>query len=241
MHKRSVGFKNYKRYGRFVKAQEDDKRAKDELTKANLRLVVNIAKKYSNHGLHFLDLIQEGNIGLIRAAEKFDFKRGYKFSTYATWWIKQAISRAIADQSRTIRVPVHMVETLNRINKARRTFMQEHGKEPLYSDLAKILNMDEKKIKNIIKISKEPISLEAPIGDGEDASIKDFIKNENEISPAPYSRRQFERAWQSQSTACQYECQSRRTGRFKIHPKFAESFGQKIVVRSVHRFWNERR
>ncbi len=171
-------------YRKLIKAQHNDKYAKDNLAKANLRLVVNIAKKYVNRGLHFLDLIQEGNIGLMKAVEKFEFERGYKFSTYATWWIKQAITRAIADQSRTIRVPVHMVETLNKINKIRRTFVQEHGREPLHSELAKELNLDEKKIKNIIKISKEPISLETPVGDGEDAYIKDFIENENEFSPS---------------------------------------------------------
>jgi len=174
----------FKYYKQLTTSQRQDKIAKDSLAKANLRLVVNIAKKYVNRGLHFLDLIQEGNIGLMKAVEKFEFERGYKFSTYATWWIRQAITRAIADQSRTIRVPVHMVETLNKINKIKRTFIQEHGREPTYTELAKELNLDEKKIKNIIKISKEPISLETPVGDSEDAYIKDFIANENEFSPA---------------------------------------------------------
>lgn len=171
-------------YKKISLSQSKDKQAKDNLAKANLRLVVNQAKKYVNRGLHFLDLIQEGNIGLMKAVEKFEFERGFKFSTYATWWIRQAITRAIADQSRTIRVPVHMVETLNKINKIKRTFIQENGREPSYEELSKELNLDEKKIKNIIKISKEPISLETPIGDSEDASIKDFIENENEDSPS---------------------------------------------------------
>lgn len=164
--------------------QRKDKRAKDDLARANLRLVVNLAKKYVNRGLHFLDLIQEGNIGLMKAVEKFEFERGFKFSTYATWWIRQAITRAIADQSRIIRVPVHMVETLNKINKIKRTYLQEHGKEPSHEELAKMLGMDEKKIKNIIKVSKDPVSLDTAVGDSEDASIKDFIENENEPSPA---------------------------------------------------------
>lgn len=138
----------------FKVSQVEDKRAKSDLAKANLRLVVNSAKKYINRGLHFLDLIQEGNIGLMKAVEKFEFERGYKFSTYATWWIKQSITRAIADQSRTIRVPVHMVEVLNKINKVKHVFLQNEGREPTSKELAKELNLDEKKIKTFLKFLK---------------------------------------------------------------------------------------
>lgn len=173
-----------KYYTQLVVALSKDKRAKDDLAQANLRLVVNIAKKFLNRGLHFLDLIQEGNFGLMKAVEKFEFERGFKFSTYATWWIRQAITRAIADQSRTIRVPVHMVETLNKINKIKSEYTQEKGREPTSAELAKELNIDEKKIKNILKISKEPVSLETPVGDDEDATIKDFIESEYDLSPS---------------------------------------------------------
>ena len=168
---------------RIQRGERECNRAKQEMIEANLRLVISIAKKYTNRGLQFLDLIQEGNIGLMKAVDKFEYRRGYKFSTYATWWIRQAITRSIADQARTIRIPVHMIETINKIVRTQRLILSEFGREATPEELAKKLRMPLDKVRKVLKISKEPVSLEKPVGDEEDSSLGDFIEDTKALAP----------------------------------------------------------
>ena len=190
-HKLGISVTDYKKIvSRVQKGEKESRIANKEMVEANLRLVISIAKKYTNRGLQFLDLIQEGNIGLMKAVDKFEYRRGYKFSTYATWWIRQAITRSIADQARTIRIPVHMIETINKIVRTQRLILSEFGREATPEELAQKLRMPLDKVRKVLKISKEPVSLEKPVGDEEDSSLGDFIEDTNLSSPVEVTTRE---------------------------------------------------